>query len=155
LVKAFIVDFERRLKKLDMKKGSGEFMGFAICLPLLMMMFCGLVMVTQLGLAKQSLEYAAYSAARTAVVQDSLPQAQNAADLMAQDLSVASFGIRSITTTLEVVSGRADYAGTVRWEKGSLLKTIVTADINTIAPFRDSTLSAEITMMIERPANAI
>jgi Flp pilus assembly protein TadG len=142
-----------RLKKVSWKRGNGELLGFTICLPLLMFMFCGLIMATQLGLAKQSLEYAAYSAARAAVVQESFAQAQNAADLMAADAAVGTFGVKNVTAELEVVSGRLDYAaGSVRWEKGSLLKTVVRVDINTIAPFPDSELSTEITMMVERPA---
>jgi hypothetical protein len=148
--------FKSKLKKIGFARGSGELLGFAISLPLVMVIFCAIVMAAQHGVIKQRLEYATYTAARAAVVQENLASAQAAAALMADDVRVGAFGVRDIKVELETVAGRLDGGiGNVRWEKGSLLKVVLTADVDTIAPFPDSELSSEITMMIERPANTL
>ena len=144
-------------KNIKWNKGSGELLGFAICLPMIMFIICGLIMVLQLGLAKQSLEYATYSAARAAVVQHDMADARSAASASADaTLSSGTIGVENIEVELEIVAGRT-LAGTddIGWQKGALLRCTVTIDINTIAPFAGSRMASEIIMMIEFPATSI
>jgi Flp pilus assembly protein TadG len=142
-----------RLRKIKWERGSGELLGFAIALPLILIVFCAIIMAAQLGLARQALEYALYTAGRAAVVQNDFPSARNAAEMVAgTELYSGTFGISGFEIDIETVGGSYDASsGTVRWEKGALVKVVVTIYVDTIAPFSDSVLSSEITMMVERP----
>ena len=142
-----------RFKKIDWRSGVGELIGFAICLPLIMILLCGLIMVVQLGSAKQTLEYATYSAARGAVVQETFYQAKSAAEAFAASaLETGTFGVSNIDVQIETIGGTYDVSSnSVNWEKGSLMKCVVTIDVDTIAPFADKRMSSEIIMMVERP----
>jgi len=147
--------FISKFKKPDWKKGGGELIGFAICLPMMMLVICGIIMILQLGLAKQSLEYAVYTAARAAVVQEDMGAARSAATAMADSaLRSGTIGVENVTIELELVAGRTD-VGTddVAWQKGALIKCIVYVDVKTIAPFANRRMGSEIIMMVEFPAN--
>jgi hypothetical protein len=147
----------KRLIKFQNRRGSGEIVGFAIVMPLLMLVFCALIMAAQLGLARQALEYSLYTAARAAVVQDNIVNARNAANLMADaEIQTGTIGVTGYDLQMEVISGTFNPAsGGIRWEKGALLKVILTIDVDTISPFRDSQLASEIIMMIERPVSSL
>jgi hypothetical protein len=146
-----------RLRKINWKRGSGEILGFAIVLPIILVVFCAIIMAAQLGLARQALEYSLYSAARAAVVQEDIISARAAAELVATaEIESGTFGVTRHDITLEVVGGSFDASsGLVRWEKGAMLKVVLTIYVDTIAPFGDSILSSEITMMVERPATSV
>lgn len=143
----------RKLKKIRWNSGN-ELLGFAIALPMILVVFCAIIMAAQLGLARQTTEYALYSAARAAVVQENLNDARNAAQTMAgATLDTGTIGVSGYNIELETVAGSFDVAsGLVRWEKGALVKVVLTVEVNTIAPFQSSVLSSELIMMIERPA---
>ena len=149
---------KHRFKGIRWKRGGGELIGFAICLPMIMLVISGIILILQLGLAKQKLEYAAYSAARAAVVQENMGRAQLAASEAAMSaLETGTIGINrgGVTVALELVAGRTHHAtGDVGWQKGALLKVIVTADVNTIAPFLDRRMGTEIVMMVEFPVSS-
>jgi len=142
------------LKKINWKKGSGELIGFAICLPMIMFIILGLVMILQLGLAKQSLEYATYSAARAAVVQNDMASAENAAQGNAEAaLNSGTMGIEDIGVEIELIAGRTiEGTGNIGWQKGALIRCTVSIDIDTIGPFRNSRMTSNIVMMVEFPA---
>jgi Flp pilus assembly protein TadG len=149
--------FIKKLVKFQNRRGNGELVGFAIAMPMLMLVFCALIMAAQLGLARQTLEYSLYSAARAAVVQGDFVSAQNAAEMMADaEIYTGTMGVTGYTIELEVIGGTFNPgSGGIRWEKGALLKVVLTMDVDTISPFRDSTLSSEIIMMVERPASGL
>lgn len=52
------------------KKGNGELLGFVACMPVFIFLLVMIVSMTQVALAKESLEYVSYTAARSAVVAD-------------------------------------------------------------------------------------
>lgn len=135
------------LKKVQWRKGGGELLGFAMVLPAIMLVFCAIIMAAQLGLARQSIEYTTYSAARAAVICESQSQAQQAAELLVEDMEKDIPGIQANSISVNI----KNYMGST-WQKGGLIKCTVVAKVNTISPWSDSTVTADITMMIERPA---
>lgn len=132
--------------KLKWRKG-GELIAFAIVIPMIMFVFCALIMASQLGIARQSIEYTVYSAARAAVICENQNQAQAAAELILDEMidDIPGIDKESAKVTIQ------NYMGTM-WQKGGLIKCTVTARINNITFWRDSVVTADITMMIERPA---
>lgn len=126
---------------------GGELIAFALVIPMIMFVFCALIMASQLGIARQSIEYTVYSAARAAVICENQDQAQAAAELILEEMVEDIPGIvkNSAKVTIQ------NYMGTI-WQKGGLIKCTVTARINNITFWRDSIVTADITMMIERPA---
>lgn len=137
----------RILNKLKWRKG-GELIAFAIVIPMIMFVFCALIMASQLGIARQSIEYTAYSAARAAVICESQDQAQLAAEMILDEMTNDISGIEQGSAKVTI----QNYMGTV-WQKGGLIKCTVTAKVNNISFWPDSEVTADITMMIERPAS--
>ena len=135
------------LKNINWRKGGGELLGFAMVLPAIMLVFGAIIMAAQLGLARQSIEYTTYSAARAAVICESQSQAQQAAELLVEDMAQDIPGVEPGSVS---VNSR-NYMGSI-WQKGGLIKCTVEAKVNTISPWSNSTVAADITMMIERPA---
>ena len=135
------------LKNINWRKGGGELLGFAMVLPAIMLVFGAIIMAAQLGLARQSIEYTTYSAARAAVICESQSQAQQAAELLVEDMAQDSPGGEPGSVSVNI----RNYMGSI-WQKGGLIKCTVEAKVNTISPWSNSTVAADITMMIERPA---
>ena len=135
------------LKNINWRKGGGELLGFAMVLPAIMLVFGAIIMAAQLGLARQSIEYTTYSAARAAVICESQSQAQQAAELLVEDMAQDIPGVEPGSVSVNI----RNYMGSI-WQKGGLIKCTVEAKVNTISPWSNSTVVADITMMIERPA---
>ena len=135
------------LKNINWRKGGGELLGFAMVLPAIMLVFGAIIMAAQLGLARQSIEYTTYSAARAAVICESQSQAQQAAELLVEDMAQDIPGVEPGSVSVNI----RNYMGSI-WQKGGLIKCTVEAKVNTISPWSNSTVAADITMMIERPA---
>ena len=135
------------LKNINWRKGGGELLGFAMVLPAIMLVFGAIIMAAQLGLARQSNEYTTYSAARAAVICESQSQAQQAAELLVEDMAQDIPGVEPGSVSVNI----RNYMGSI-WQKGGLIKCTVEAKVNTISPWSNSTVAADITMMIERPA---
>jgi len=141
-------------RKLKCQKGASELVGFLVGLPMFIFLLVSFVMFVQMGMARQTLEQAAYAAARAAVVQPSRDQAQNAADTAAgAALSAAIQGMNPVVQLTEVagVTDTGTSSG-IRWEKGTLLLTEVTIRFPAFAANREIEMRSEIVMMIERPA---
>lgn len=138
-----------RLRKIDWRKGGGELIGFALVVPLVMLIFCAIIMAGQLGLARQSIEYSTYSACRAAVICETQDQAQTAAELIIDDMVNTLPGVQpgSISVTLDNLTGSV-------WQKGELVKCSVSVEVDTITPWTSSVITSDVTMMVERPSIA-
>lgn len=137
----------RIIRKVNWRQGGGELIGFVLILPVIMLVFCAIIMAAQLGIARQSVEYTTYSAARAAVICENQTQAEQAAELIVEEMIYEIPGVEagSAMVTLQ------NYMGAT-WQKGGLIKCTVEVRVNTISPWTTSTVTADITMMIERPA---
>lgn len=54
----------KRFKRIDLRTGSMELVGYMVCLPFLMTMILILISTVQTSIARQNLEFASYSASR-------------------------------------------------------------------------------------------
>lgn len=77
-----------KLKRLRafFKKGGGEVLAFLMCLPVMMFVLFLILDVIRMGAVREKLEYAAYMAARAAVVEDNLGKAKTAANKKAKEI---------------------------------------------------------------------
>lgn len=135
------------LKKVKWRKGGGELIGLVLVLPVIMFVFCAIIMAAQLGVARQSVEYTTYSAARAAVICENQSQAQSAAELIVDDMIYEIPGVEPGSASVTI----QNYMGST-WQKGGLINCTVQVKVNTISPWSASVITADITMMIERPA---
>ena len=135
------------LKKVRWRKAAEELIGFVLVLPIIMFVFSAIIMAAQLGIARQSIEYTTYSAARAAVICENQNQAQSAAELIVNDMIYEIPGVepRSASVTIQ------NYMGST-CKKGGLINCTVEVKVNTISPWSSSIVTSDITMMIERPA---
>lgn len=155
---------ERKLKqrKINWKRGASELLSLAIALPIILMMIFAIVNVIQVGLVRQSLEYTAYLAGRSAVVCDTYDRGLNSAEnAMRLSLSNSTFGIDpdDATIRIKLVAGttaatgatRPDESG-IRWEKGALAEITISTPQYNFMGIDIGEMKATIYMMVERPA---
>lgn len=145
--------------KINWRKGSGELIGFAIVLPLLMILIMGIVGVAQLGLTRMALEQAAYIGCRAGVVRSDAESAQYAAEnAVKMRLGQAAFGIEQddIEVALTPVAGITDTSTTTtpEWVKGTMVEMVVTVKVTTFLPLLPDTMQTSINMMVEQPARS-
>jgi len=147
---------KKRMKAICWRRGSSELIGFALIIPLLAALIFTIITIMQLGLVRQTLEYATYMSARSAVVCEdystALTQAQTTARMT---LANSTYGVDSdnVGVHLELVGGTSSTSGSgITWEKGALLKCEVTAPISQFINILDGDMSSCIYVMVERPA---
>lgn len=150
-----------RLKKF-LKQGSGEILGFLWVSPCIIFILVLLVSVVQLGSIKERLEYTAYLACRQAVVasdtdkdKDYLDDAKKAAKKTAEE-DLAKSGLKyeagSVKVKLKIVgTDKSEKGG--KWEKGNYVQCTVSVKVKAVTPFLSGRKSANIVMMIEKPAS--
>lgn len=138
------------IKKLKSKKfwkrGSGELLGFCILMPFVVLLLCGVVSSTQVGVMNQTLNYTAYDCCRSAVVSETYDLAKKRAietyEVNMCSISNATKNHNYTPVELEIVDGPG-------WEKGSLVKCTVRYYIEPLMPFTSGVREQSITMMIE------
>ena len=138
------------VKKIKWKKGSGEILGFCAIVPMLFIMFMVLISALQVGIAKQRMEYAAYSACRAAVVSSDNDTANAQANGVANEYldSMNCIDSGSVNVDLKVIDTDTS------WVKGHFVECTLSADVQTILPFfTNGTKSVSIVMMIENPSD--
>lgn len=149
-----------KLKKIENKKG-GDILGFAMILPALCIMIFAIIVIAQLCICRQSIEYSNYSGSRAAVICDTYADATVALDSVAKStLQSSSFGVKSsdVTTSIKLVAGTSANPGdmnaseNIRWEKGSMAQCIVTVNIKKIFAIGPDTMQSVMFVMVERPA---
>lgn len=149
-----------QLKKIERKKG-GDILAFAMILPAICVIIGAIIVIAQLFLCRQSIEYANYFAANSAVICDNYADASVTMDSVAKStLQASSFGIKSgdITTSVKLVAGTSATPGetnannNIRWEKGSMAQFIVTVNIKKILAIGPDTMQSVMFVMVQRPA---
>lgn len=120
------------------KKAGGELLGFCIMLPLVLTMVCAIISAAQIAYTNQTLNYTAYSCARSAVVCENFSDAESRA---ATTYSYQFKNPQNGGCELELISSS--------WEKGNFVKCTVWYDIDTLMPFTSGVRTQSIIMMIE------
>ena len=69
-----------RFHKINWRTGSGEAISFAVCIPMMTIIFIMLLSTIQMSVLKQSVEYVTYSAARAASLSATFDRAQSRAE---------------------------------------------------------------------------
>ena len=137
------------LRKINWKKGGGEIIGFGIVMPMLIVLFCGIISSAQLSMANETLQYSAYSSCRAAVVSSDLDIATDRAKTIAKE-TISKNGSIDINT-LDVKLTLMD--ASKGWVKGNFVQCDITVYVDTMMPFTSRDRTSSIIMMIERPAN--
>ena len=130
--------------KKRLKKGSGEILGFVVCVPLLLWMILYIISIAQIALAREQLTYVAYAAGRAAVISETRDSAQaNATAVASSSKNVSNY--EGLTVTIE--------GGETGWYKGVYVTVTAKCKVNTVIDFFGGEKECSIVMMVERPAS--
>lgn len=137
-------------------QGSGEILGFMYTLPVLLSIMVMLIAVIQVGALKERLEYTAYVGCRAAVVAKDYETARkNAEETIKNDLasSQLNYDPESLEISVKLIEDSSVSKNVKnKWSKGNYVQCDVKVRIKTVTPLVSGMKRAQITMMIERPA---
>lgn len=130
-----------------LRKGSGEFLAFAMLAPLICSLVVILVAYVQLSVSLNELTKALSVASRSAVICKTLEDAESQGTLVAQS-SIDSSNISDISVDIEFIGNNTE------WKRGELVSITISADVETITPYIISgTRKKQIIMCIENDNN--
>lgn len=148
----------RKLKNIKWKRGGGEMLGFAICVPLVILLICAILSAGYVSSSNQKLTYTAYCVSRAACVSDSPERAT----LRAQAVFKEIYGDNAdevkfiyVTDTEAVPRLERNHVYVIikllgpSWKKGTLIRCTAYQYLTPLMPFSASLHSQSITMMIE------
>lgn len=128
------------MKKINLRKGSGEYIAFAVVAPMICTVIIMICAFIQISINVHELSNATSVAGRSVAVCESLEDAQEQSRRVAES-AITSQDITNIQTTVEYVNGDTD------WETGTLLKVTVSAEIKSVAPFVASGVRKKTTIV--------
>lgn len=154
------------------RKGGGEVISLIATLPFILFVMFIILDVIRIGTVRERLEYVAYRAARTAVVQDSYKNAEKESNKVAKleiekaDLKIDKTwskwasgkiveikyaGKEGIESKAKSGTKKGDKAKEDAWEKGNFITVTVGVRLKALTAFTGFTTKyASITMMIEK-----
>ena len=141
----------QRVKKF-FKRGNGELLGFAVCLYPFTLLLLLIISITQIAISKETLSYAAYTSARSAVVAENFDQAYTNANAIVQEIKNQN-GYQSASVEILVNGVSARPGDSVAWSKGVFITVKVTFYVDTLLEPLSDNRSSSIVMMVERPAS--
>lgn len=115
-------------KKINWKKGNGEFVGFAVISVIISVLIITIAAFIQLSLSVSSISKSATAVSRAASVCTSIEDARDQAQRVAEN-TLTSDNISQITTNIDFVGG------TNKWESGGYIVVTVRAHVKTIEPY--------------------
>lgn len=116
------------MKKIDLRKGSGEFVALSVVAPMICSIIIMLCAFVQISINVHQLTNATNVAGRSVAICSSFEDAQEQSVRVAQS-AITSPDIYNIQTIVEYANADTE------WESGTLIKVTVLADIKTVAPF--------------------
>lgn len=146
----------KQIKKF-FRRGNGELLGFAIIMPMFIFLMTFIVAIAQVALAKEKMEYVAYSCGRAAVVAENAEQGiANAEDIIRNSDQQYHASVKFIINNQEITSSNVHTLTGIPWHKGQNMTVVVTYSIPVISNPVMGVLGGQhenkIVMMIERPA---
>lgn len=128
-------------KKIDFKKGSGEFLSFAVIAPMICIIFVIFCSLIQLFLSARQITDALIVSSRSVAVCTSMEDAELQAQLVAES------AISSDNITFHVVVEYLE-AG-AEWRSGVQVKVTIYADVDTIHAISSGTITKSTLVTIE------
>ena len=128
------------MKRINIKKGAGEAIGFAVVIPFILFILLFILNVFQVALCEEKLIYAAYKLGRQAVISYSEPEKS---DQAMNDV------VSSIFNDTSKVDWNIRIRNGVGWVKGNMLQIEVTYDFKGAIGFQNGKHTRTIAMMIE------
>ena len=134
-------------KKVDWKKGSGEFIGFTISCVFLSLFLALIIGVTILNNTGEVMENAVSEIGREIVVCESLEEARSQAQSMAEQVLGPYDSIRA-----ETIEADVDYApgSDTEWKKGNFIKVFLSAELVSSSPATSGVKEVSAMLMIEK-----
>ena len=133
----------KKVTRKSIKNGFGEFLGFALCVPIVMVCILFIINIFQIAMCEERLIYAVYKCGREAVMcydndpgasDNDISNAKGAANAMLQEI------IPGGEITISVKGG---------WTKGNVAAITVTENLHTVLGIQNGSHSRMIYMMIE------
>lgn len=130
-------------KKINWKRGNGEFIGFAIIAVIISVLIIMIAAFIQLSLSTSAISKSLTAVSRAASVCTTLEDAKLQAQRVAENTLISN-NINNVTTDVEFVGG------TNKWESGGYIVVTIKAHVNTIEPyFTSGTREKKVLITIE------
>ena len=126
------------MQKINLKKGSGEIIGFAIVIPFVVFLFLFIVNVFQISLCEEKLIYSAYCVGRKAAISYSKEEAKKNAEEVLAEIYADNYD--KVGCEIEVKGS---------WVKGNILFVHVTYNLRGAAGIQTGIHERAIAMMVE------
>lgn len=133
----------KRLPTNYWKKAGGEMLSFALIIPCILTLICGIIAAAQVSHINQTLSYCVYNACRAAAVSDS----KDLAEERAKSVYANQMGLEN-SEEFDYEPCMLELTGDT-WEKGAFVKCTVKYYIKTFMPFTSGIRTQSIVMMIE------
>lgn len=130
-------------ERLGFKKGSGEFIGFAVVMPFIFIIILYIVNVLQIGVLEEKLTFAAYSCGRAAVISSSSDAAySNAVSTLEEIQSQDGLSIGGTDVKVSI-------SGNAAWVKGNIIIVDVSCYFEPVLGIQRGEHTRRVAMMIE------
>lgn len=148
------------LKRIKRRQGS-DVLAFAMILPALCILLYAIIVISQLCMCRNSIEYALYEGSRAAVISEDYDSAVVALENVAKSTLIGStFGVEDsdIHVSIDLVAGTTDPIeggagiGNITWEKGAMAECSIEVKIHKLLNIGGETMTARMYVMVERPA---
>lgn len=126
------------MNRINVRKGVGEIIGFAVVIPFILVLILFIVNVFQIALCEEKLIYAAYRIGRQAVVSYTEP--------LESDPKINDILSSIFNDTSKVKHEISPRGG---WIKGNMVLVKVSYDFHGAVGFQNGTHERQIAMMIE------
>lgn len=113
-------------KKINWKKGNGEFVGFAVISVIISVLIITIAAFIQLSLSVSSISKSATAVSRAASVCTTIEDARDQAQRVAEN-TLTSDNISQVTTNIDFVGG------TDKWESGGYIVVTVRAHVKLLS----------------------
>lgn len=129
-------------KRIDFRKGSGEFIAFAVLGPIICFLVILMCAYIQLSFCVREMTNALSVAGRSVAICTNLKDAQKQAQLITET-AIKNDNISNIKVTVDYANGDTD------WINGGLILLVIEADIKTLAPITSGSKTLTTIVSIE------
>lgn len=133
------------MKKINFRNGNGEMLGFAVCIPILVIMIIGVLAISTFSIRSQQLTVSTYAAGRSAAVSQTKEIGMNRAKAVLENtyMQTLSESTEPGSVWMYLTSEKDD------WNTGDLFTIEVHQVFPKLTPFEQQDQVCRLTMMIE------
>ena len=136
----------RRLRSIHWRDGFGEYLGFALVIPLVFIFVFFMISTFQVTVAEEKLIYASYRAGRAAITADNEASARKNAQAVLEEIYHGNLSADANNLAPGMAAFQIEKAS---WIKGNIVKVSVSQHVDTMLPGMSTIHKRCLGLMIE------